>query len=171
VIFHEKITGSSAETGNAAMTIIELTCSHYPEPVRPPETVRFGDRAEVLAHPARQQVENAIRRLDRDEWPYVWLKTEEARDSEFPNYMLWIVGGRGEWAIVLFRDGDEIHFHDRARSEESSEMIRIWESDQGTYVWPSNLCSSIDVVLETARVFCETGELPELDGLRKWKVS
>jgi len=152
------------------MRIVELTCSHYPDPPRPPANVRFGDQPEAVPRPAWEQVEEAIRRLDRDEWPYVWLKTEVARDGEFPKNMLSIVGGRGEWAMVLFRDGDEIHFHDRERREESSEMIRIWESDQGTEVWPADLCRSIDVVLKIAREFYETGELPELHGLKKWQV-
>jgi hypothetical protein len=110
-------------------------------------------------------IEEAIRRLDRDEWPFIWLHIEEPPENDMPNNMFCVMGGRGEYDLSLYRDGDEIHYWDRTRSD---EVIRIWVSDQGSYKSYQNLCNDLPLVLEITRRFAESGALHPGVSWDKW---
>src|SRR5262245_54390519 len=60
-------------------------------------------------------IEAAIRRLDRDEWPFLWLHTAPPVEGEMPENALCIMGGRGEYSLFLCKDGGEIHYEDASR--------------------------------------------------------
>jgi hypothetical protein len=106
--------------------------------------------------PRWTDIKTAVSRLDRDEWPFIWLHTEEPPKDDMPNNMFCVMGGRGEYDLCLYRDGDEIRYFDASRSDED---IRIWESDQGLWARHKNLCNDLSLVLEITRHFAETGEL------------
>jgi hypothetical protein len=72
-----------------------------------------------------------------------------------PNNMFCVMGGRGEYDLSLYRGGDEIHYWDGTRSD---EVIRIWESDQGSSKSYQNLCNDLPLVLEITRRFAESRE-------------
>jgi hypothetical protein len=140
------------------MTVTLLEAIHYP-----PGREWRSLKTEV---PDWGCIEAAIRRLDRDEWPFVWLHTEPPVKFEFPNNMFCVMGGRGEYGLTLYKDGDEISLFDPSRSGED-EMIRIWESDQGCECWATNLCNDLALTLALTRTFCETGNLDERC---RWRV-
>ena len=120
---------------------------------------RARDGASKIASPGQfTNIEEAIRRLDRDEWPYLWLHTEPPPDDDFPNNLFQVMGGRGEYAMTLYKDGDEIHYLDRSRRTEG-DLVEIWESDQGSDRGCKELCNDISRVLEITRRFCDSGEL------------
>lgn len=101
-------------------------------------------------------IEAAIRRLDRDEWPWVSLHTNAPIEDEVPENGLCIMGGRGEYRLFLTRGGKIIEYHDAARSH---KRIRYWESDQGDDAQERDLCNDFGRVLAIARYFVEQAEL------------
>lgn len=135
-------------------------------PVKTLEVIRYppdgigvsGNGWESVQHPAPSwaTVESAIRRLDRDEYPYVWLYAAEPVYGEVPENALCIMGGHGEYAIFLARHGDEISYLDSSRSDTS---VRIWESDQGSVKREKELCNNLATVLAIAKHFSEVGQL------------
>jgi hypothetical protein len=133
-----------------------LEVIHYPSPPKPPNRVRFGWKSIKVRNPLWRDIKAAVRRLDRDEWPFLWLHTEEPPKDAEPNNFFCVMGGRGEYDLCLYRDGDEISYHDPARSD---RIIRIWESDQGSERSERYLCNDLSIALEAARYFAKTGEL------------
>jgi hypothetical protein len=148
------------------MHVTILESIHYPEASAEGDHARFGPKPVVTHSPTFDEIEAAIRRLDRDEWPYVWLHTEAPLANEFPNNLFQIMGGRGEYALTLYKDGDEIHYLDRSRRDEG-DSIQIWESDQGSDRRCEDLCNDISRVIGITRRFCEFGEL---DSSVTWDV-
>ena len=82
------------------------------------------------------------------------------------NNMLCVMGGRGEYALTYYCDGDEVEYFDPSRKKET-ELLRIWESDQGSERHPRNLCNDRKLTHEIVRAFCKTGEL---DDQYKWET-
>ncbi len=140
------------------MRVTLLEATHYPPDGSPWRTVDTPS-------PFWPAIEAAIRRLDRDEWPIIWLHTQPPEEGEMPENALGIVGGRGEYSIFLSRDGDEIHFEDPSRS---SRVVQVWESDQGSFVPERSLCSDLGLVLGIARYFAENAELDPRVIWRAW---
>ena len=140
------------------MYVTILECIRYPNPPVGNDRVRFEPKSIVTHNTTFDAIEAAIRRLDRDEWPYIWLHTETPPTEDFPNNLFQVMGGRCEFALTLYKDGDEIHYLDRSRRDEG-EPIKIWESDQGSDRCYQDLCNSISRVIEITRQFCESGEL------------
>lgn len=138
------------------MSIVLLEAIQYPDPSQDLGRPRFGWRSYKTPYPEWEEIEVAIRRLDRDEWPFVWLHTEAPQSNDMPNNMFCVMGGRGEYDLCLYRDGDEFHYWNPDRSDES---ICIWESDQGSYKSYQNLCEDLLLVLRITRQFSESGIL------------
>ena len=141
------------------MVVILLEAIHYPP--------REDWHSIKTESPKWRDIKSAISRLDRDEWPFVWLHTELPIEFEMPENMLCVMGGRGEYAITLYRNGDEIDFFDSSRKNER-EIIRIWESDQGSERWPKNLCNDLALTHSLVKTFCQTGEL---DSNYRWQTN
>lgn len=130
------------------MAVTFLEVFHYP----PGEDWR----SVKIENPDLEQIELSIDRLDRKEWPFVWLHTESPIEGEMPNNMLCVMGGRDEYSLVLTLDGDEIEFTDPSRNQNT---VRIWESDQGAERSSSQLCNDKIVVLQIVKLFCESNKL------------
>jgi hypothetical protein len=140
------------------MHVILLEAIHYP-----PDGSTW--RSLKTSNPDWTAIEEAVRRLDRDEWPFIWLHTEEPLEYDMPNNMFCVMGGRGEYNLALYGGGGEFHYRDNLRSD---EVIRIWESDQGSYVSYNNLCNDLLLVMEITRRFVERGELHPDVAWEKW---
>lgn len=112
-------------------------------------------RTEEVRNPTWDEIEAAIRRLDRFRYPFVWLyRSAEVERDASPEFS--IVGGEGEFAIELIADGSYHRYHDQSRGD---ELIEIWRSDQGATFEERYCCSSLDTVLRATRYFCEHGAL------------
>ena len=101
-------------------------------------------------------IEAAIRRLDRTEWPFVWLHTVEPVDMDLPDNALCVMGGRGEYLVSLARDDTEVLYDDPARGD---ELVPVWPSDQRGMPERRSCCPDIERVLLIARHFAEHAEL------------
>lgn len=152
------------------MAIVHLYCANYPDSPKLGNSVRFGDRPERIDDPHWSQIADALLRLDRNEWPYVWLHSEPPIDDETPNNMLCVMGCRGLYAITLHKDGDEIRFFDRTKRVFAESEVTIWESDQGCDVGQMFLCESIDELRKIVHTFHAMCEFPELKTGKRWKV-
>lgn len=116
-------------------------------------------------HPDWPTVEEAIRRLDRYRWPFVWLHTVPPVYGEIPENALNVMGGRGEYYLSLSKDGGETAYVDVARGD---AVIQIWESDQGSTMPEYLPCNDLERVLGIARFFAEQGELdPNAEWLKE----
>ena len=107
---------------------------------------------EVLPDPSWADIEAAIRRLDRDEYPYVWLHLTNPIDEDGPRGLN-VMGGRGEYAMSISSPGRLVYYHDPKRGD---EVIRIWESDQGSALPEASLCNDTERVIAVARHFADT---------------
>jgi hypothetical protein len=140
------------------MIVTVLEAAHYPHPPARPGERRFGGQTLRMPNPLWADIERAIRRLDRDEWPHLLLHIDEAAEREPFDNVFSIMGGRGEYALCLHRDGEEIRYFDVSRP---GDDVEIWESDQGSACCQYNLCNDLNLVLRLIRHFAETGALNE----------
>lgn len=140
------------------MWVVLLEVMHYP-----PNNSHW--HAIETPYPDWPAIEAAIRQLDRDEWPFVWLHTVAPLEGEMPENGLCVMGGRGEYSLFLSKDGGEIHFEEASRGR---APVRIWESDQGSVVEERSLCHDLGRVLSIARYFAERAELHPSASWAEW---
>jgi hypothetical protein len=115
--------------------------------------------------PSWPNIEQALRRLDRREWPMIHLRTCEHLPGREPQNELTITGGRGEYSLTFMPEkGPELHYFDESRGD---EVIRVWETDQGSFEIERHLCNQLARVLSIAKHFFENGVL---DPSIPWKA-
>jgi len=104
--------------------------------------------------PCWHQVEQAIRRMDNNEYPVLQMNPGVFEDDE---NILNVVGGAGRWA--LFQLGGDWEFEapvGEARQE------RLWESDQGYICSAKKVTTDLDFVIGLCRVFFESGSYDDV---------
>src|SRR5690242_16880524 len=85
-----------------------------------------GWHTESDRNPSWDDIEVAIRRLDRFRYPFVWLYREiRALEEAEPDFT--VIGGEGEFAADCLADGIAYRLCDPSRGD---DMIVIWRSDQ-----------------------------------------
>jgi hypothetical protein len=131
------------------MRVVLLEVTHYPPPGSSWHVIETPD-------PDWPTIDAAVRQLDRNEWPFVWLHTLPPVEGEMPIHGLCVMGGRGEYALFQSEDGGEVRYDDAGRGRAT---VRIWESDQGSVVEERSLCNDLGRVLAIARHFAERAEL------------
>jgi hypothetical protein len=131
------------------MTAHHLTIVHYP----PHEPYRCLE----VRSPAWEDVAAAIRKMDDNEYPIVQLSWEDVDSCFDDESSLNIVGGSGVGFALSEMNG--WRFDDPKGSDED---VRLWQSDQGYFCKRRNLIAEIDVVLELARIYFETGSYDEV---------
>jgi hypothetical protein len=115
--------------------------------------------SEVTADPTWPQIEAAIRRLDRAEYPFLHIflpRTEQGSD-------LWglnVIGGRGEYGLsgIDGRWRERWRFRDLGRPC-GPKLIDIWVTDQGASFEETYLCNDLALVLRLCKHFAEAGQL------------
>jgi hypothetical protein len=114
---------------------------------------------EAVKHPSWLDIEAAIRRLDRDHFPFICLFCDEqAADTAVPDFT--VLGGLSAYTFgpehSLFFD--ETH---------SNEEIHVWLSDQGASFPDKQVCHDLETVLRATKLFAEIGQL---DKSLTWKT-
>lgn len=107
--------------------------------------------------PTWKQIEEAIRRLNKDEWPFMWMyRTENPYEDDVPDFE--IMGGAGHYVIGAKPPGEthELFYTDDSHGV---ERIELWLSDQGASVEASKVCFDIAEVLNMTKYYCESGTL------------
>jgi hypothetical protein len=103
-------------------------------------------------------IEEAIRRLDRCSYPFLFLGIESSFDGRHYRKWLRITGGQGEYGLSG-SNGEEGRYYHYVDERRSFNYVEIWTSDQGASYDERHLCNDIEVVLRVARYFTETGQL------------
>ena len=119
----------------------------------------WDPRPERTRRPSWVQIEQAIRRLDRFQHPWIWLfltEEETEEEAEEPEECLTVMGGRGVYFLDL-NAGEHEHLT-LLYPDAPHEEVEVWESDQGLSVSLREVTSDIDLVLRVAKHFADTGE-------------
>ena len=111
-------------------------------------------RTEWIRNPKWQDVEHAIRALDRDLLPFVWMYHDPNPDpdNDLPDFD--ITGGDGAYYFAIRGDGYELTFTDESRGDEE---VDVWISDQGASFPAFNVCPDVKIAIDAARSFYEDG--------------
>jgi hypothetical protein len=135
------------------MLVRSLEVVHYP----PSGLTKNGSSWETLDYPNPdwQTIDAAVKQLDRDVYPFVWLQIGKHVEWDEPELALNVMGGRGEFALCIFRKGHHLYFRDPSRGK---KVIEIWESDQGSRAEERELCNDLNLVLKIVQHFAESGE-------------
>jgi hypothetical protein len=126
--------------------------------VYPPDGSRWF--IETTEHPSCENIEAALRRLDRDQFPFIYLfQDAEAADDAVPDFT--VMGGQGAYTF----GPEDTLFYDETHSDTE---IHVWTSDQGASFPDWQVCHDFDIVLRATRLFAETGQL---DPTVTWKTA
>lgn len=129
----------------------------------------FNRRLVVTNDPTWEQIEAAIRRLDRFRFPYVWLyPVADADPRDVPAFE--VMGGKRAY-VVCGNVGGYFQRRFLNPDAEDDEEVQVWRSDQGCEQPAKHVLRDLETVLRVTRHFCETGEYdPSIrwdDGLPK----
>jgi hypothetical protein len=115
-------------------------------------------RAVRTSKPAWPDVESAIRRMDGERFPTVWLYGDtEPPEDDVPDFEL--LGGKAGYVVTARPDQEEFYYRDDSAS---SEEVAVWISDQGFSCPGFMVCRDVERVIQATRCFYDTGRL--LDG-------
>jgi hypothetical protein len=106
---------------------------------------------ETKKDPFWRDVDGAIRRLDRVQFPFIYLfRDSDAADDATPDFT--VMGGKGVYTF----GSKELLYCDETNSDTE---IRVWMSDQGASFPERYVCDDLEIVLHATRNFFETGFL------------
>lgn len=111
--------------------------------------------SEIIATPAWEAVESAIRRMDNYCFPIVQLNRVEDDQSAD---IFFICGGDGRWALAQMMG--EWQYEQPSGGEDE---VRLWDSDQGYYCKEKNILTDIEKVLRISKAFYYSGSYESLD--------
>jgi hypothetical protein len=106
-------------------------------------------------NPEWESVVTATRRLDKFQYPWIWLFIGD-NDEDSTLDCLTVVGGDGVYWVGL-----SAGVHDQLRlfdPEKSNREVELWTSDQGFADYEFHTTNDIEIVLQIARHFAETGQ-------------
>ena len=125
-----------------------LQSTHY-------ETSQGPCTESTVELPGWSEIENAIKKLDRDLFPFVWIYFDpRSRPDDVPDVE--VVGGRSAYTIRILNEGA---FHSYFDPRQSDEEVWVWESDQGAAVPRNQTCGDLALVLEIVKEACENNRL------------
>jgi hypothetical protein len=119
----------------------------------------FAWHSEVVSDPTMPQIEAAVRRLDRAEYPFLHIRLPPPEVGS-DLWVLNVIGGKGEYGLTV-SDGrwlERWQFRDPSRPN-GPELIDIWVTDQGAAFEETYLCNDLSIVLRVCKRFAEDGQL------------
>jgi hypothetical protein len=82
----------------------------------------------------------------------MFMSSEADPTCDLPDFE--VMGGCGEYFIIMRSEAGERRFQDLSRGDED---VEIWVSDQGTVIPASHLCPDLDLVIAAAKEFHDSG--------------
>ena len=125
-------------------------------------------RSEITANPTWQQIEDAIRQLDRHGYPFANLFLPPPKlETELQS--LEIIGGLGEYGILAFDSKHcQLQWYCDPSRPDGPDLVEIWTSDQGAEFEERYLCNKLATVFRVAKHFAYTGKLDPSVGWEDW---
>lgn len=115
-----------------------------------------------IVDPTWEEVAGAIRRMDGERFPLVFInlsKSIERKDMNVlrdPGFV--INGGQGKYSIMCpGRGRSHLWYCDPARGEKAVDIVAPYLRGLLTAVASKYVCRDVEVALRAARCFCETG--------------
>jgi hypothetical protein len=122
-----------------------------------------------VVHPTWQQIDGAIRKLDRFRYPFLFLWPTEDESKHIIDGsadVLEVMGGEGAYWLAgssangLFQR--RLNYPDRGNKE-----VVVWTSDQGFADAERHVCRDVEAVVQAAKHYCE--HAGELDPSLPWE--
>ena len=111
----------------------------------------------AVRHPSLDEMQTAVRRLNKFEYPFVWFFTsEDVRNDAIPNFS--VMGGNGDYVLLSF-DGKSPERRMKFPSHDD-ELVDVWLSDQGCEINERYVCHDLSFVLDVLANFAKTGKFP-----------
>ena len=122
----------------------------------------WGCKTIDCTNPSWEEMENAVRRLERFRYPFIWFyRSSSAPENALPDFE--VMGGDGAYVVGANTPDATDHRIVRFGSK-SAKQIDVWLSDQGATFEEGLVCDDVDVVLEMLRRFHESGTFsPEIE--------
>ena len=117
----------------------------------------WGHKSYKVPDPSWDEIEHAIRRLDRHEhpWVFLWATRDETRQNHNDGELLEIVGGNKAYWIAGTFNG---YFQRRLdHPDNGEEDVQVWTSDQGFADSKRHICDDVELVLNAARFYFNHG--------------
>lgn len=117
----------------------------------------WGWKSHKLPDPSWDDVDQAIRRLDRFQYPFLhlWSTDDESKQNYDDCGVFEIMGGKGTYWLAGTFDG---YFQRRLDYPERGEVeVDVWESDQGFADAERHICRDIEKVIQSAKYYFENG--------------
>jgi hypothetical protein len=111
-----------------------------------------------LVFPSWQDIEAALRRLDKFRFPFVWyFALPQVEDDAVPEFE--VMGGAGDYLVSCSVGGylQRQCLNPTGLRPDEDDEVDIWTSDQGLTVSAARVLNDIEKVLRITRYFCETG--------------
>jgi hypothetical protein len=113
---------------------------------------------EKVKDPSWEQIEQAVRRLDRYHHPFLFLWPTHDESKHFVDgscEVFEIIGGEGAYWIAGSFGG---YFQRRMLNPAGGEQeIRVWTSDQGFADAERHICRDLEAVIHAARHYADHG--------------
>jgi hypothetical protein len=117
----------------------------------------WGWKCHKVPNPSWGEVEQAIRRLDRFEYPSVslWATEDQSKHNYDEGELFEVMGGKGAYWLAGTFEG---YFQRRLDYPEQGEAeVPVWTSDQGFADAERHICHDIEAVIRAARYYYEQG--------------
>ena len=117
-----------------------------------------AQQSEEILHPTWEQVQEAIRRLDRDMFPSIWLYTTPVTETNDDVPQFEVTGGDGAYVVQIRSDASDYRGRILQNPSGGNEEVEVWTSDQGASFAAHNVCTHLEEVLRVTRHFFDHGE-------------
>jgi hypothetical protein len=115
--------------------------------------------SKVTKTPTWEQIESAVRQLDRHGHPFLRLILPRPK-SERDVHSLEIIGGLGEYGVLTFNSvHHQLQWYCDPSRPDGQESVQVWTSDQGAAFEERYLCNDLATLLRIAKLFAEAGKL------------
>jgi hypothetical protein len=114
------------------------------------------DESLRIPDPTWEQIESAIRQLDRNRFPLVVLHFDDCRPGDPARYYLWVGGGRGLFHVHFGAPGEYLTCVDPAQPQ-TDERVAFIESGQQSWCPRRDMLDDIEIVLRVVLRVAETG--------------
>lgn len=117
----------------------------------------WGWKSHKLSNPSWEEIEQAIRRLERFQFPFLhlWSTDDENKQNYDECNVFEIMGGKGAYWLAGTFGG---YFQRRLDYPERGEVeIDVWESDQGFADAERHICRDVEKVVHAALYYFENG--------------